>query len=1022
MAIQTGDRLGAYEIQSPLGAGGMGEVYRARDTRLDRDVAIKVLPDDFKNDPAARARFDREAKAVAALNHSNILTIYDVGSDDGTDYVVTELLEGETLSDTLDRENALPWRRAVDIGLAIAKGLAVAHEKGIVHRDIKPSNIFLTNDGGVKILDFGLAKSLAAQPPPVSPAPDSARIEAMTTKPGDATIPGTLIGTIGYMSPEQARGFTASTASDVFSLGCVLYEMLAGKRPFVGETTNDTLVAIIKDEPEPVTRLVEGVPGDLAKILQKTLVKDPADRIQSGSELTECLKDLLASREVSAPMRILRGVGTLVVAIVLALFIASFFRSSSRDSNVDQARNVALQEARVLVDQEDWFTAFGILTEIEGLIPDDPLFRETLDDASSIVKIETDPPGADVAYKPYNQPDSEWIRIAASDLEAVRLPRGGYRWRIAKDGYALSEVARLMPHPVTRSASAFATEVPEDLRVSEPPRGTIQFKLYPENEVPEGMLPMNEARYETSINGLSSMVSSVGAYFIDRTEVTNASYREFVAAGGYKKPEFWKYPFHKDGAQLTFEQAIAELLDSTGRPGPAGWVLGDYPDGQDLYPVGGVSWYEAAAYAEFRGKSLPTIFHWMHAALSPTERTQPMAQYIIPASNFAGEGPSRVAHFTGMGYSGAYDLAGNVREWCLNPSGFERYSLGGGWEDPAYLFTEAQPLSPFERPPYQGFRCVIYPNGGKPRPETARNLEIPTNDFSTARPVSDDVFQIFRTQSSYAKLPLNAKIEKVEELPDAIREMVTVDAAYDNERLIIHLHLPLHGEPPYHALIWAPGANALMESKFRLDSTYAPVLVLPKSGRVLVAPVFAGTFERGGGPSYARFQNDPAWVLDMIFRWMKDLSRTIDYLETREDIITSDLAWAQISAGGTLGGMALSLNERFKVAISISGSLPPVNPQASTTPNFAFWSRVKIPVLMLNGRYDYLNPYETNVKVLFDAIGTSIEDKKLVPYDAGHVPLPRNQVIKEMIDWLDKYQTDTVPASDEAGLADSQTK
>ncbi|MCH7960249.1 MAG: protein kinase, partial [Candidatus Hydrogenedentes bacterium] len=685
MAIHTGDRLGAYEIQSLLGAGGMGEVYRARDTRLDRDVAIKVLPDDFKNDPAARARFDREAKAVAALNHSNILTIHDVGSDDGTDFVVTELLEGETLSETLDRENALPWRRAVDIGLAIAKGLAVAHEKGIVHRDIKPSNIFLTNDGGVKILDFGLAKSLAAQPPPVSPAPDSARTEAMTTKPGDATIPGTLIGTIGYMSPEQARGFAASTASDVFSLGCVLYEMLAGKRPFIGETTNDTLVAIIKDEPEPVTRLAEGVPGDLAKILQKMLVKDPADRIQNGSELTECLKDLLASQEVIPPNRILRIGGAVVVTIVLALFIASFFRSSSRDSSVDQARNVALEEARVLVDQEDWFTAFEILTEIEGLIPDDPLFRETLDDASSIVKIETDPPGAEVAYKPYNEPDSEWIPIGTSNIDAVRLPRGGYRWRVTKDGYALSEVARLMPHPASRSISAFATEIPEELLISEPSRGTIRFKLYPESEVPEGMLPMEAARFDISITGMGSMFSSVGAYFIDRTEVTNADYKVFVNAGGYSKPEFWKYPFYKDGAELTFVQAIAELLDSTGRPGPAEWVLGDYPEGQDLYPVGGVSWYEAAAYAEFRGKSLPTVFHWMHAALSPTERTQAMAPFIIPASNFAGEGPSPVAHFAGMGYSGASDLAGNVREWCLNPSDFNRYSLGGGWEDPAYM-------------------------------------------------------------------------------------------------------------------------------------------------------------------------------------------------------------------------------------------------------------------------------------------------------------------------------------------------
>ncbi|MCH7908736.1 MAG: SUMF1/EgtB/PvdO family nonheme iron enzyme [Candidatus Hydrogenedentes bacterium] len=662
------------------------------------------------------------------------------------------------------------------------------------------------------------------------------------------------------------------------------------------------------------------------------------------------------------------------------------------------------------------------MNKIEGLIADDQLFLETLDEASSIVKVETDPPGADVAYKPYNEPDSEWIHIAASDLEAVRLPRGGYRWRIAKDGYALSEVARLMPYPTSMTISTFATEIPEELKINEPPRGTIRFKLYPETEVPEGMLPMEEARFEISIIGMEPVVTSVGDYFIDRTEVTNASYQEFVAAGGYTKPEFWKYPFYKDGAQLTFEQAIAELLDSTGRPGPAEWVLGDYPNGQGLYPVGGVSWYEAAAYAEFRGKSLPTVFHWMHAALSPSERTQPMAQYIIPASNFASAGPSPVARFTGMGYSGAYDLAGNVREWCLNPSGFKRYSIGGGWEDPAYMFAVARPLPPFERPPYQGFRCAIYSDNGKPGPETARNMEIPTHDFSTARPVSDDVFQMFLTQSSYAKTPLNAKIENVEILPDARRETVTVDAAYDNERLIIHLDLPLHGEPPYHALIWAPGGNAPMENKFRLNSTYEPVVILPKSGRAVVYPIFAGTFERGGGPTFARLQDDPAYLLEMIFRWMKDFGRTIDYLETREDIITSDLAWAQLSAGGRLGGMVLSLEERFKVAINISGGLAPIDPRASSTPNFAFWSRVKIPVLMLNGRYDYRNPYETNVKVLFDVIGTSIEDKKLVLYDAGHVPLPRNEVIKEMIDWLDKYQTDTVAPSGGAGPADSQTK
>jgi len=218
MPLTAGTRLGPYEILAPLGAGGMGEVYRARDPRLNRDVAIKVLPERLAHDRQALARFESEAKAVAALSHPNILAIFDVGADQGVSYAVTELLEGETLRSCL-RRAALPWRKAVEMGIAIADGLAAAHSKGIVHRDLKPENLFLTSDGRVKILDFGLARWMPSK------TSEPAEIPTLTQE-------NMVLGTVGYMSPEQVRGEPADTRSDIFSLGCVLYEMASGRRAF----------------------------------------------------------------------------------------------------------------------------------------------------------------------------------------------------------------------------------------------------------------------------------------------------------------------------------------------------------------------------------------------------------------------------------------------------------------------------------------------------------------------------------------------------------------------------------------------------------------------------------------------------------------------------------------------------------------------------------------------------------------------------------------------------------------------
>jgi serine/threonine protein kinase len=244
MGLSAGTRLGPYEIVTPIGAGGMGEVYRARDTRLGRDVAVKVLPAEFAADPGRLRRFEQEARAVAALNHPNILALYDVGSHDGGPFVVTELLKGESLREQIV-QGGLTVSRSVELGIQIARGLAAAHEQGVVHRDLKPGNVFVTHDGRVKILDFGLAK--LAQPA----LPSDPLAETATAAPG--TEPGVVMGTVGYMSPEQVRGIAVDHRTDVFAFGCLLYEMLSGQRAFRGETAADTLSAILSKDPPPLS-------------------------------------------------------------------------------------------------------------------------------------------------------------------------------------------------------------------------------------------------------------------------------------------------------------------------------------------------------------------------------------------------------------------------------------------------------------------------------------------------------------------------------------------------------------------------------------------------------------------------------------------------------------------------------------------------------------------------------------------------------------------------------------------------
>jgi serine/threonine protein kinase/Tol biopolymer transport system component len=363
MSLAPGTKLGPYEIVGPLGAGGMGEVYRARDARLGRDVAIKVLPALFTSDPDRLQRFEQEARAAAALNHPNILAVFQLGTYEEMPYLVSELLEGGTMREQLVR-GPVSLRKAIDYGAQIARGLAVAHEKGIVHRDLKPENLFITRDGRVKILDFGLAKLTQRHSAADTSGPTLTEV----------TEPGMVMGTVGYMSPEQVSGRKADHRADIFAFGAILFEMVAGKRAFQKPTSAETMSAILNEDPPGISQLVQTVPPALQRIVQRCLEKNPEQRFQSASDLGFALEALSDSGSVTVSPAAQTGtaaaaykwaiVASLVVVSAAGVAITLWLRN--RGSVVDRAAWVQLTNFPDSVTQPALSPDGRMLTFVRG--------------------------------------------------------------------------------------------------------------------------------------------------------------------------------------------------------------------------------------------------------------------------------------------------------------------------------------------------------------------------------------------------------------------------------------------------------------------------------------------------------------------------------------------------------------------------------------------------------------------------------------------------------------------------------
>jgi eukaryotic-like serine/threonine-protein kinase len=486
----------------------------------------------------------------------------------------------------------------------------------------------------------------------------------------------------------------------------------------------------------------------------------------------------------------------------------------------------------------------------------------------------------------------------------------------------------------------------------------------------------------------------VDEFLIDQFEVTNRQFKQFVDRGGYRNTEYWREPFVLDGRRIRWDEAMVAFRDKTGHPGPAGWVAGTYPEGEADLPVTGVSWFEAAAYARFAGKRLPTAFHWGRAAgfFSPVVD-------IVGASNFGGKGPGAPGTYAGLGPFGTYDMAGNVKEWIENAAGGSRLTLGGAWNEEGYLFWSPDPHAPFERAPHIGFRCVMYTQ----QPALALTSPIPPQNLSSPnlaaeKPVGNATFEVYRGMYRYDRRPFNASVDSTEDIPLWRKESVAFDAGYGNERVRAYLFLPRNVPAPYQVVVgFPPGGAFAMRSSRELSLRWAAFIV--QSGRAFLYPVYKGTYERGPstldvGPNAAR---------DEVIAWSRDVSRAIDYLQTRADIDSSRIGYYGTSSGADAGLIAVALEPRVKAAVLQGGGRVNGEAQLPEANLVNFVPRIRTPTLLLYGRNDIGRPVDTFQAPLFRLLGTPAEHKRHAILDGGHTPTRQQDVIREVLQWFDRY-------------------
>ena len=951
-----------YAVERQLGRGGMATVYLARDLKHDRHVAIKVMHAELANSIGAD-RFLREISISSRLQHPHILTLIDSGevrapTGEHFLYYVMPYVQGESLHDRIARDGALPAHDAVNVLREVVDAVAEAHRNGIVHRDLKPENVMIAGAGGhALVVDFGIAKAM-------SDARDSISL----------TGTGISVGSPAYMAPEQALGEPVDHRADVYALGALAYQMLTGVPPFTG-TLREVLTAHVSSRPKPPRDVKPDVPPALERIVLRCLEKDPKARYQTANELLAEI-DASASPGVAVASSTTRYLllGVAVLAVVAAAYAAVSVRRANRERWVADSGVPAIER---LIDAGDNDSAFVVYQQARDLAPNHPGLAALLSRFTQRDSFVTVPPEAMVERATFND-TTKWETLGSTPLKRVLVPFAVDRYRITKPGY------RTMLLLSGAIPTISAPPLPDTIRLDPVDAPHPEMVRIPTGEQIGELLQLRSLR-----------PLRLAEFLADRLETTNADYKKFVEAGGYTKKEYWDEPFLKDGKPVGWEQAMTLFVDRTGRPGPATWEGGDIPRGAEQLPVGGLSWYEAAAYAKFAGKSLPTLYHWMRAAGTST------SGLMVPGSHFDADSPARGGAFLTMGPWGLFDAAGNVREWCSNLDGWgKHYLLGGGFNDPTYRFTDATAVPPFDRSPSNGVRLVQYLTKDDALARASRPIVGSFRDYAKEKRPAEETVASYRRFYDYDPTPLNGRVDEVDSSrAEWIRESVSVDAAYGGERLRLRLYLPRHATGRLQTVVIFPGSDAFFGTK--ADDHYAEQQdFIIKNGRALALPIYKSTYERNDKLATNSPDSSIAYR-DHVIAWAKDLRRTLDYLSTRPDVDSSRFAYFGVSWGGRLGPLMIDVDPRFKTAVLTAGGLSMDHSRPEVDP-FNFLGHVRMPVLMLNGKNDQVFPVETSQNPMFQLLGTAPDLKRHQLYEGGH-SVPRALLIAETLSWLDRY-------------------
>ncbi|MBC8086647.1 MAG: protein kinase [Phycisphaerae bacterium] len=953
-----------YRIERELGAGGMATVYLAHDLKHQRDVAIKVLKSGLAQSLSGE-RFLREIAITARLNHPHILPLLESGETVGGDflYYVMPLASGESLREHMDRDGALPVSECVRLGMETVEALVYAHTHGVVHRDIKPANVLLS-DGHAVVADFGIAKALGD-------ARDTTRERtAITTE-------GTSLGTPLYMAPEQATGEgDVDHRADIYAVGVMLFEMVAGAPPFTG-TWHQVMVQKMSNDVPSLSAHFASAPPALVRLIAACMASDASLRPQTAGAVLQQLRGIAESLNAPRPDGTLARKRTTLVASALglaALIVATIVVMRDRDAR--WLRDTALPEIERLVETDQLDSAFALITEATGRAPDDSTVTAWWPAVSQIQTFLSEPSGAEVSRASIDD-TTKWIPIGTTPASNVRIPKNAWFYRYSRPGYL----------PVTvMGARLGGSYVPIPSPIA----------LRKISDADSNMVLLRGAGLRGTLFGLSSATAfNLSDFLFDKTEITNRQYRAFVAEGGYTKPAYWDSGFVKDGQSLTWESAMALMVDRTGRPGPSTWEGGAPPADADDLPVGGVSWYEARAYARFVGKDLPTVYEWNAAAIPEA------ARWVVPHGRYEATSPVRGGNAQSVGPRGVYDLAGNVREWTANPrEPGSRYILGGGYSDPAYLFAEIYAQPEFDRAAINGIRLVrrMADSGdlaaaSAPIPRVAR-------DARSLRPVDDVTFRALVSLYDYDHTPLNAEVESRDTTHhDWIREDITFELPKPQTRMTAVLFTPKRVNAPYQTVVLWPASDAfILPDVQHLSMSF--VDYLSRSGRAVLYPMYEHTYAKGSKPN----GDAPAATIehrDQVIRWATQMRRSIDYAMTRPEIDSTKLAYVGTSWGGRMAGVVLALEPRFRAAVLNNPGIGAarVRPEEDAV---NFLPRIRIPVLLLSGRYDSVFPYESSQKPFLELLGSPAGTKRQSLFEGGHF-LPRTELVSESLAWLDQY-------------------